>query len=219
VIELYCHWFVREGVHLFVLKKRVSTWLDILKVRSAEYGRLKTWIRYMKPSAFIKIWCFVANVSKRSRGTTFNIILLRKPSKSFEWVDVNKPDWCLQQRGKTALTANTATAFLEDFFGYRTARLRLWSPRSKTSRHLNSFYEDFLTKESTAKTHKACSSLNVALNGLLPTLTNKLCYKLQETLWKGWRLFFKKSAEIFSIWYNYTFQLVYQIVYHILSIF
>jgi len=63
-------------------------------------------------------------------GPRFNKKLLRKkPLKSFEWLHLNKTDWCLQQHGKTALTANTATAFLHDFFGYRNARLRLWPPR------------------------------------------------------------------------------------------
>jgi hypothetical protein len=35
----------------------------------------------------------------------------------------------LRQHGETDVTANTATAFFHDFFSYRIARLRLWSPR------------------------------------------------------------------------------------------
>lgn len=153
-----------------------------------------------KLSAFIKVWCFVASVSKKE---SWNHFLTKnycgKPSKSFEWVHVNKPDWPLQQHGETTLTANTAKALLHDFFCCRIARLRPWPPRSQTSRHPTSSCEDFLTKESTAVTPKAWSSLNITLNGLLPTLTNKLFYKLPGTLWKGegfsWRTF-SKSAKI-----------------------
>ena len=150
MIQLYCQWFrgfVREGVHLFAFKKRVSTWLDILKVRSAEYGRLKTWIHYMKTLCIYQSLAFGGQrLKKKSWDHFITENYFEKPSESFEWVHVNKPDWPLQQYGENALTANTATAFLHDFFGYRIAGLRLWPPRSPDLTPSDVFLRGFLNQ-------------------------------------------------------------------------
>ena len=58
---------------------------------------------------------------------------------------INLTDAC-SHAGTLPSTANTATAFLHDFFGYRIARLRLWPPRSPDLSPSNVFLRAFLNQ-------------------------------------------------------------------------
>jgi len=68
------------------------------------------------------------------------------------------------------------------FFGVLIISRGLGPHDRQTSRHLTtSFWWDFLKIESVAITQEARRTLNVTLQSLLQTLTNKLLKKLQDT--------------------------------------
>lgn len=82
---------------------------------------------------------------------------------------------------RRANTANTPAAFLQKFFGVLII-CRLGHHDHQTSRHLTTcIWWDFLNIESVAVTEEVRRTLNVTLQRLLQTLTNKLLKKLQDT--------------------------------------
>jgi len=83
---------------------------------------------------------------------------------------------------RRAHIVNTTAAFLQKFLGVLIISRGLGHHDHQTSRHMTtSFWWGFLKIESVGITQEARRTLNVTLQRLLQTLTNKLLKKLQDT--------------------------------------